>query len=699
MRNKLKIAAVVAVAASLSACAQDDLQIWKRGGSGSKDFQAALAKGKAPAGMSPTSPRGFSLSSNPNVITTEVDPGDGRASFVSYNTELMPNVARAELQSAALAHVDANSKSFGVPSSELRPMENAEIEDPNGNVTVSFQRFVEGIPVDSSLMQVTFAPAGNGSYRIRHVVNHTYGDIKLSATEKLNVSDAGLAASMGLDRMVELEESRVIYPTVNEKGVYQHTLATRLKLEDPESGEHFIVTAKAGGEVLEAVSSRTHAIHQLLMETWDRTPGTNKRITLPLSFVTVQNAITDKDGKADLTVGQPLTIALNTPTTGSRAMVQTAPAGYTQSRNVLSITVPTTANTDKTTYALTAASLPSVNSYVRVNMVADFVKQYLPNNAMVSRQIPIYVNITGLPGQPNANCNAFYDGASLNFFETGNGCQNTALIDDVVYHEWGHGLDDLTGPARGITDGAYSEGIGDILSMLLTGSNNLAPGFIVANPAAGIRNLENPKKYPGDLVNEVHDDGEIIGATFWDMRKAMVTRYGQTDGVNRVAKIFLNSLATTTRYLDSYQQALLLDDNDANPATRSPNYCLINAAYAAHGLATAEANCVDVFTSNDDSLRLAIAGMTGVVNVTLYGSSSAESAKIGLCIGDRDTCVNSKKVDVAFSDFATTPEGIKIYKSDTALDLTEGMAVTILGFGADGNVRGAAAAKFTRQPQ
>ena len=40
-----------------------------------------------------------------------------------------------------------------------------------------------------------------------------------------------------------------------------------------------------------------------------------------------------------------------------------------------------------------------------------------------------------------------------------------ALVIDVIYHEWGHGLDDFTGPGSrfggGMTDSAFSEAIGD----------------------------------------------------------------------------------------------------------------------------------------------------------------------------------------------------------------------------------------------
>ena len=48
----------------------------------------------------------------------------------------------------------------------------------------------------------------------------------------------------------------------------------------------------------------------------------------------------------------------------------------------------------------------------------------------------------------------------------------------------------------------------------------------------------------------------------------------------------------TDTYLESYNNLLLLDDDDGNPSTPSPHRCLINEAFAKRGLAS-ELNCED----------------------------------------------------------------------------------------------------------
>ena len=37
-------------------------------------------------------------------------------------------------------------------------------------------------------------------------------------------------------------------------------------------------------------------------------------------------------------------------------------------------------------------------------------------------------------------CNAFFDGHAINFFHASPECQNTGLVQDVVFHEFGHSV-------------------------------------------------------------------------------------------------------------------------------------------------------------------------------------------------------------------------------------------------------------------
>jgi hypothetical protein len=232
------------------------------------------------------------------------------------------------------------------------------------------------------------------------------------------------------------------------------------------------------------------------------------------------------------------------------------------------------------------STLAENTTFYHITVARDWAKGYI-SAPWFDKPVTANVNIAD-------SCNAFWNGRSVNFFNAGGkrgrdgtirDCNNTGEIADVVYHEWGHGLDNNTG---GIDDGAYSEGIGDIVSMLITDSNLVGPGFFADGKP--VRDLEGEYSYPKDK-GEVHKEGLIIGSTWWHMTGALKEKYGADVGRQTASRWFLKSLYTTSQYTDSYQALLVLDAEDGEPG-EGPNFCLINTAFARHGLAKAEERCV-----------------------------------------------------------------------------------------------------------
>lgn len=218
-----------------------------------------------------------------------------------------------------------------------------------------------------------------------------------------------------------------------------------------------------------------------------------------------------------------------------------------------------------------------VHTFHHLNLVIEKAKKYISSSWM-DRPMTANVNLS-------QTCNAYWDGSTVNFFSAGGGCGNTGLISDVMYHEWGHGLDANTG---GIVDGAYSEGFGDIVSMVMTGDSKLGPGF--RSNGGIVRDMEPDKIYPRDS-GEVHAEGLIIGGTFWDLYKALSAKYTVEKANDLVSTIAFKTIFTAVNYTDVYNAALVVNDNDSNPATKAPDFCEINAAFSAHGLATKDTAC------------------------------------------------------------------------------------------------------------
>lgn len=227
------------------------------------------------------------------------------------------------------------------------------------------------------------------------------------------------------------------------------------------------------------------------------------------------------------------------------------------------------------------------------NAIVQKAKEILPDVRWLDRQLTANVNLT-------QTCNAHWDGSTINFYSGGGGCANTGLIADVVYHEWGHGLDDNTG---GIEDGAFSEGFGDIMSLAETGSNVLGVGFRL--DGSPVRDLEPNKVYPRDANTEVHSEGLIIGSTFYDLFKLLRETYGEEAARAKLRRLALKVILTASRYTDVYEALLVIDDDNGNLNDKTPNYCAINKSFAEHGLATADQACdlatVDEFEVDDSA--------------------------------------------------------------------------------------------------
>lgn len=224
-------------------------------------------------------------------------------------------------------------------------------------------------------------------------------------------------------------------------------------------------------------------------------------------------------------------------------------------------------------------AMAHTNVYYHVNKIVDYTKKFVKTN-WLNESLKANINLF-------RNCNAHWDGTTINFYTGGNGCANTGLISDVVYHEWGHGLDAKTG---GIQDGAFSEGFGDIMSIMMTGSPVLGVGFKL--DGTPVRHLEKDRIYPDDVTGQVHQDGLIIGSTFWDLYEALLKKYGTDKGRQLFSKFALNAVFAARTYNDVYDALLVIDDNDSNLLNGTPNLCLLNRIFGAHGLADATSECV-----------------------------------------------------------------------------------------------------------
>jgi cysteine-rich repeat protein len=222
-----------------------------------------------------------------------------------------------------------------------------------------------------------------------------------------------------------------------------------------------------------------------------------------------------------------------------------------------------------------------LTAFVATSIAKNYAKTRLnPTLGWLNSQIPVVVN-------ENQSCNAYSTGNDIHFFKKSSQCENTGRLTDVVYHEFGHSLHaNSIIEGVGSFDGALSEGISDVLAAVITRDHGMGRGFFMNDQP--LRNLDpsgSEMKWPDDATGEVHNDGEIIGGTLWDLYKALETKHGQAAGEERLLKIFYAIMQRASDIPTSYVEALIADDDDGNLANGTPNQCEINAVFGAHGLA------------------------------------------------------------------------------------------------------------------
>ncbi|MEU4237454.1 M36 family metallopeptidase [Actinoplanes sp. NPDC026619] len=131
--------------------------------------------------------------------------------------------------------------------------------------------------------------------------------------------------------------------------------------------------------------------------------------------------------------------------------------------------------------------------------------------------------------------NSYYD-PSVDGITFGTGGVDDAEDNEVIWHEYGHAIQDDQVPGFGESEeaGSIGEGFGDYWAVTMSQATSpntaVTPWACVMDWDATsytddtphcLRRTDGPKVYPGDLENEVHADGEIWSHALWDVNRAL----------------------------------------------------------------------------------------------------------------------------------------------------------------------------------
>jgi hypothetical protein len=193
----------------------------------------------------------------------------------------------------------------------------------------------------------------------------------------------------------------------------------------------------------------------------------------------------------------------------------------------------------------------------------------------LARDILAPADLPNLPTRVNisSNCNAFWNGSSINFFRAGSGCPNTAYA-DVVFHEYGHGVDARKG---GILDGGYSEGFGDAMAILGTRQSCVGRDFFGSGTC--LRLATDVILWPPAPGEGVHAIGRRYAGFTWELVQQLKQTYGEENAFDLATRLVLvAALANPSSIPDAVHLSFVADDTDGDLTTCSPHFKELAAA-------------------------------------------------------------------------------------------------------------------------
>lgn len=395
----------------------------------------------------------------------------------------------------------------------------------------------------------------------------------------------------------------VILPLVGDDAVLGYRIAIPVTIDGGADGRYLAYCDPATGTPLAVQQMNLYATGTVLYRSVDRYPA-RPRIDRPAAraHVTLGGVSQTTTTAGQLSWSDTSAQSVVTSVVGDLVAVVNKASGGTRTSAQLTLAADGQAVWDASAMAEEDAQ---VQAYLGVSIAKDFARSLDPNMATLDAQIIANVNIA-------QTCNAFYDGATVNFFRASNECQNSGLVHDVVFHEFGHAFHQHE-IIRGVGafDAGMSEGVADVFAALITGDPGMGRGFFYNdNP---LRNLDPPtmeSRWPQDL-GEVHKTGLIFGGTFWDLRKALIAQLGESEGIALTGRLYLGAVRRSTSIPTSLIEALVTDDDDGNLVNGTPHECAIRDAYSRHGLRTASGTIV-----GPDRIELPAAATTVHIQLT-----------------------------------------------------------------------------------
>ena len=383
----------------------------------------------------------------------------------------------ASLEAACLSYIDENPEIFGVSSKDLT-LRKSSLYFGKEEQFLKFSVSRDGLDVFDASIDFRFK---NG--HLVQIANHSFFEAKLSSSQERADLDDIAGTETGAEF---IDKGKFLYRVRATKDAYELVKVKEYNIQTYLGQRVSIQLEADSGDVFQ-LKNKDYHLSKAQADLHPRWHNESLE-TKPLPYLKIStnggSKYSDASGKFDYSERQAPSInGLHgsyvdiVPKSGGK-ISKTAIAG--DSGWLIDLTKP--GNDSPWIDKFIAQTMV----YYHTNLMISKAKEYI-SHSWLNSTLTANVNLT-------RTCNAHWDGSTINFYSGNSQCANTGIIADVVYHEWGHGLDAKTG---GIADGAYSEGFGDIMSLIMTGSSKLGIGFRLPSNEP-VRDLEPDKVYPDD---------------------------------------------------------------------------------------------------------------------------------------------------------------------------------------------------------
>lgn len=505
----------------------------------------------------------------------------------------------ATAQERAWNFISNELSDFNIPVAEL---EFTSSPGTSKHTWVNYEQRHDGLRVLFSRMMVKF----NKNNEIIQWGADVFDDITISTIASISSTDAGGYAQSGLTETitgVSISPDLYILPIPTNKKEYEYHLVYEVWVDGVDSetvpSKYWTLVDANTGEVLYRQNFVWHHDHadKHVSKPKEHPVGGNVEVQvngtiypttildtpisvgLPnVSFTASGTHYTDGTGYVNTGLGSPVTG--NFTLSGLWSIVYTG--GTTPSG---SQSLSTTLNT----FDFDAdANIKERTAYYHVNVIHDFHKSVFaiidPGSDITGMDfaLPTNIDVAG-------SCNAFYNGTSINFYDTDIDCYATSTLASVVYHEYGHGINDNFYSDNGsfFINGAMGEGYADVWAMAELEDPYIGVGFYVSGDT--MRNYaSDPKVYPTDIVGEVHADGEIIAGAWWDTYEQLGSNMPYTMDLFALAYPGFQAQTANGNEGQAFTNVLLdvleADDDNGNLLDGTPNSAAICAGFGMHGI-------------------------------------------------------------------------------------------------------------------